>query len=170
MGRLRGCLGCAVRMRRQAGSTRLNSYAGLGGGISVRTAALTSGCNHLADHMSRCSLEAACDAFGTHSAVMLLRTAFYGARRFDDLVQRAGVSLMIGAQRLKELVSADLLIKRLYYQSENRPIRIRADRVGSADTVRDRRADALWIRNRCCLPGTRSRLATAAVSYLQIRS
>ena len=80
--------------------------------------ALTSGCNHLADHMSRCPMEVAWDVLGTRSAVLLLREAFYGARRFDDLVERAGVSTMIGAQRLKELVSAGLLIKLPYYQSE----------------------------------------------------
>ena len=63
-------------------------------------------------------MEVAWDVLGTRSAVLLLREAFYGARRFDDLVERAGVSTMIGAQRLKELVSAGLLIKLPYYQSE----------------------------------------------------
>ena len=50
--------------------------------------------------------------------MLLLREAFYGARRFDDLVERANVSTMIGSARLKELVSAGLMAKVPYYQSE----------------------------------------------------
>ncbi|MDT5105110.1 MAG: hypothetical protein QOI25_2623 [Mycobacterium sp.] len=41
----------------------------------------------------------------------LLREAFYGARRFDDPVSRAGLSSMAGSARPKEFVSAGLMVK-----------------------------------------------------------
>jgi len=77
-------------------------------------------CKMLKDSSSHYLIETALDVLGTRSAMLLLTEAFCGARRFDDLVERAGVSTMIGAQRLKELVSAGLLTKLPYYQSEKR--------------------------------------------------
>ena len=64
------------------------------------------------------SLERALELIGTRSAMTLLREAFYGARRFDDLVSRAGLSSMAASARLKEFVAAGLMVRRPY-QSPN---------------------------------------------------
>lgn len=63
-----------------------------------------------------CPMERALKLIGTRSAMVLLREAFYGARRFEDLVRRAGVTEQIGATRLKQLVAAGLMDKRPYRQ------------------------------------------------------
>ncbi|WP_405970596.1 helix-turn-helix transcriptional regulator [Streptomyces sp. NBC_00988] len=60
-------------------------------------------------------MERALALIGTRSAMTLLREAFYGATRFDDLVRRAGVTPAIGSQRLREMVDNGLL-KREPYQ------------------------------------------------------
>jgi DNA-binding HxlR family transcriptional regulator len=39
-----------------------------------------------------CPTERALQLIGTHSAMVLLREAFFGGRRFDDLARRAGVT------------------------------------------------------------------------------
>lgn len=59
-------------------------------------------------------METALELIGTRSAMTLLREAFLGARRFDDLVARAGLSSMTASVRLKEFVAAGLMYKRPY--------------------------------------------------------
>ncbi|BBZ31107.1 hypothetical protein MMAD_54020 [Mycolicibacterium madagascariense] len=62
-------------------------------------------------------MEVALELIGTRSAMTLLREAFLGARRFDDLVARAGLSSMTASVRLKEFVAAGLMYKRPYQAS-----------------------------------------------------
>src|ERR1700753_1107547 len=64
----------------------------------------------------RCSIERALDLVGTRSALLLLREAFLGARRFEDLVRRAGLTDTVAAKRLKQLVSDDLLTQQPYQE------------------------------------------------------
>jgi DNA-binding HxlR family transcriptional regulator len=59
-------------------------------------------------------MEHALQLIGTHSAMVLLREAFWGASRFDDLARRAGVTEQIAAKRLRQLVDAGLMEKRPY--------------------------------------------------------
>jgi DNA-binding HxlR family transcriptional regulator len=61
-----------------------------------------------------CPMECALQLIGTHSAMVLLREAFLGGRRFDDLARRAGVTEQIAAKRLRQLVDAGLLAKQPY--------------------------------------------------------
>ncbi len=61
-----------------------------------------------------CPMEHALQLIGTHSAMVLLREAFWGGRRFDDLARRAGVTEQIAAKRLKQLVDSGLLAKQPY--------------------------------------------------------
>jgi DNA-binding HxlR family transcriptional regulator len=61
-----------------------------------------------------CPMERALDVIGTRSAMVLLREAFFGGRRFDDLARRAGVTEQIAAKRLRQLVDAGLLVKQPY--------------------------------------------------------
>lgn len=67
-----------------------------------------------------CPMERALDLIGTHSAMVLLREAFLGGRRFDDLAQRAGVTEQIAAKRLRQLLDAGLLAKQPYRQPGQR--------------------------------------------------
>jgi DNA-binding HxlR family transcriptional regulator len=61
-----------------------------------------------------CPMERALDTIGTRSALVLLREAFYGTRRFEDFAQRAGITEQIAATRLKQLVDAGVLAKQPY--------------------------------------------------------
>lgn len=65
-------------------------------------------------------MERALQLIGTHSAMVLLREAFFGARRFDDLARHAGVTEQIAAKRLRQLVDAGLLEKQPYRQPGQR--------------------------------------------------
>ncbi|SEE35248.1 helix-turn-helix domain-containing protein [Streptomyces sp. KS_5] len=68
----------------------------------------------------RCSIEQALDLVGTRSAMILLREAFSGVRRFDELVRRAGLSDSVAAKRLKELVEHGLFTQEPYRHSGSR--------------------------------------------------
>jgi DNA-binding HxlR family transcriptional regulator len=65
-------------------------------------------------------LERALDLIGTRSAMTLLREVFYGARRFDDLVRRAGVTEAVGSKRLRQLVEAGMLAREPYQEPGQR--------------------------------------------------
>jgi DNA-binding HxlR family transcriptional regulator len=62
-----------------------------------------------------CSIERTLAVIGTRSAMVLLREAFMGGRRFDDLARRTGLSDAVAAQRLKQLV-ADGVMAQVPYQ------------------------------------------------------
>jgi DNA-binding HxlR family transcriptional regulator len=62
----------------------------------------------------RCSIAMAMDVVGTRSAILLLREAFYGATRFDEFVQRIGITETVAAARLRELVDAGVFSKQPY--------------------------------------------------------
>lgn len=57
---------------------------------------------------------------GSRSAFLLLREAFYGSTRFDDLVRLTGFTEAVAAKRLKELVEHGLLEKRPYQEPGKR--------------------------------------------------
>lgn len=59
--------------------------------------------------MENCSIARAFDVIGSRSAVLVLREAFFGARRFDDFVRRVEVGEPAVAARLKELTALGLL-------------------------------------------------------------
>jgi DNA-binding HxlR family transcriptional regulator len=62
-----------------------------------------------------CSIERALGLIGTRSAMVLVREAFYGGRRFDELTRRAGITEAVAAKRLKQLVAGGVL-RRVPYQ------------------------------------------------------
>src|SRR3954447_23276070 len=68
----------------------------------------------------RCSIARTLGVVGTRSAFLLLREAFYGARRFDDFAARAGISEPVAAARLRELVEAGLLEREDYREPGQR--------------------------------------------------
>src|SRR4051794_3667068 len=69
---------------------------------------------------SRCSIDKALGVVGTRSALLLMREAFYGTRRFDDFASRVGITEAVAAARLKELVEAGLLTRRPYREPGQR--------------------------------------------------
>lgn len=67
-----------------------------------------------------CSVAAALEVVGTRSALLMLREAFYGTRRFDDFARRVGVSDAAASARLRVLVDDGLLERRPYRESGQR--------------------------------------------------
>src|ERR1700753_3074921 len=59
-------------------------------------------------------LGAALELVGTRSAMILIREAFYGGRRFDELARRTGLSEAVAAKRLKQLVDDGLMTQQPY--------------------------------------------------------
>jgi DNA-binding HxlR family transcriptional regulator len=56
-----------------------------------------------------CSIARALDVVSTRSGFLLLREAFYGATRFEEFADRAGISEPVAAARLRGLVTHGLL-------------------------------------------------------------
>lgn len=67
-----------------------------------------------------CPMDRTMQLVGNRTAVLLLREAFYGATRFDDLVRRVGVTEAVASQRLRELVAAGVLTKEPYREPGQR--------------------------------------------------
>ncbi|MGW4485106.1 winged helix-turn-helix transcriptional regulator [Amycolatopsis sp. NPDC004368] len=67
-----------------------------------------------------CKIERALELVGTRSAMILLREAFYGGRRFDELTRRTGLSDAVAAKRLKQLVDDGLLRQQPYREPGSR--------------------------------------------------
>jgi DNA-binding HxlR family transcriptional regulator len=68
----------------------------------------------------RCTIAKALEVISTRSAFLILREAFYGTTRFDDLAQRAGISEPVTAARLRELVAEGLLEREEYREPGQR--------------------------------------------------
>jgi DNA-binding HxlR family transcriptional regulator len=56
-----------------------------------------------------CPIARTFEALSTKTAYLLLREAFYGATRFEEFVERTGVSEPVAAARLRELVDEGML-------------------------------------------------------------
>lgn len=82
-----------------------------------------------------CPIARTFEAVGTKSAFMILREAFYGATRFEEFVQRTGLSEPAVAARLRELSDEGLL--------EKFPYREPAQRVRSGYRLTDKGGELL---------------------------
>ena len=69
---------------------------------------------------TRCSIDAALSVVSTRSAMLILREAFYGARRFEEFVARVGITEAVAAARLRELTEAGLLRREPYQEPGQR--------------------------------------------------
>ena len=69
---------------------------------------------------TRCSIDAALQVVSTRSAMLILREAYYGTRRFDDFVSRVGITEAVAAARLRELTEAGLLRREPYREPGRR--------------------------------------------------
>lgn len=83
----------------------------------------------------RCPIDRTLQIVGSRSALLLLREAFYGTSRFDDLARLTGFSQAVTAKRLKELVEHDLL--------QHRPYRDPGQRTRSEYVLTERGRDLL---------------------------
>jgi DNA-binding HxlR family transcriptional regulator len=88
-----------------------NGVVALDGPLSDRSAWSAHG---------RCSIGRAMEVVGTRSAMLLMREAFYGTRRFDDFATRVGITEAVAAKRLRELVDAGLLERTPYQEPGQR--------------------------------------------------
>lgn len=69
---------------------------------------------------TRCSIDAALSLVSTRSAMLILREAYYGARRFEEFVSRVGITEAVAAARLRELTDAGLLRREPYQEPGQR--------------------------------------------------
>ena len=70
--------------------------------------------------MTNCSIARAMDIVGSRSAMLIMREALLGTRRFDDFVRRVGIGEPAMAARLRELVAAGLLERTPYREQGQR--------------------------------------------------
>lgn len=68
-----------------------------------------------------CSIQKTLDVIGEKWTVLILREAFNGVRRFDQMRDHVGVSDPILADRLRKLVAAGVLEARPYREEGQRP-------------------------------------------------
>ena len=80
-----------------------------------------------------CSIAQSLEVVGEWWTLLILRDAFFGVRRFDDFVERLGISRNILTHRLERLVAADILERRPYDEAH-----------GRADYVLTDKGRALW--------------------------
>ena len=62
----------------------------------------------------QCSIAQSLEIVGEWWTLLILRDAFLGVRRFDDFVERLGISRNVLTNRLDTLVDADVLERRPY--------------------------------------------------------
>lgn len=68
----------------------------------------------------RCTIAKALEVVSTRSAFLILREAFYGTTRFDDFVERVGLSEPATAKSLRRLVEQGLLERSDYREPNQR--------------------------------------------------
>lgn len=61
-----------------------------------------------------CPIERTIELVGSRPAMLVLREAYYGTRRFDDFVDRVDVAPATAASHLRALIDAGLLERRPY--------------------------------------------------------
>jgi DNA-binding HxlR family transcriptional regulator len=68
----------------------------------------------------RCPIDRTMQLVGTRSAVLLMREALFGTSRFDDFVARTDLTEAVVAARLRDLVTAGLLVREPYREPGQR--------------------------------------------------
>jgi len=69
---------------------------------------------------ANCAIGAAVEIFGDRASFLVLREAFNGVRRFEDMQRRTGIPRQVLSDRLTRLVSEGLLRKVPYQQAGQR--------------------------------------------------
>jgi DNA-binding HxlR family transcriptional regulator len=68
----------------------------------------------------RCPIEQTMKVVGSRNAMLILREAFYGTTRFEDFIDRVGMSSATASSNLKALTGAGLLTRRPYQEDGDR--------------------------------------------------
>ena len=72
-------------------------------------------------HISRCTLAASFDFLGDRWSLLILRSALFGVRRYDDFHKELGIPRSVLSARLKQLVAAGLMVPKTYKEEGSRP-------------------------------------------------
>jgi DNA-binding HxlR family transcriptional regulator len=72
-------------------------------------------------HISRCTLAASFDFLGDRWSLLILRSALFGVRRYDDFHTEIGIPRTVLADRLKRLVASGLMVRQDYKSDGSRP-------------------------------------------------
>jgi len=72
-------------------------------------------------HISRCTLAASFDFLGDRWSLLILRSALFGVRRYEDFHTELGIPRTVLADRLKRLVAAGLMSRHDYKVAGSRP-------------------------------------------------
>lgn len=72
-------------------------------------------------HISRCTLAASFDFLGDRWSLLILRSALFGVRRYDDFHKELGIPRTVLAARLKRLVEAGVMVPTEYREQGRRP-------------------------------------------------
>ncbi|AZI37702.1 putative HxlR family transcriptional regulator [Caenibius tardaugens NBRC 16725] len=72
-------------------------------------------------HISRCTLAASFEFLGDRWSLLILRSALFGVRRYEDFHIELGIPRTVLADRLKRLVSAGLMVRHDYKVAGSRP-------------------------------------------------
>jgi DNA-binding HxlR family transcriptional regulator len=67
-----------------------------------------------------CSIAQSLEIIGEWWTLLILRDSFFGIRRFDDFVERLGISRNVLANRLDTLVDAGILERHTYDEARSR--------------------------------------------------
>jgi DNA-binding HxlR family transcriptional regulator len=70
--------------------------------------------------VQNCPMARTFEVLGTKSSYLIMREAFYGATRFEEFVERTGISEPVAASRLRELTDEGLLEKVPYQEPGQR--------------------------------------------------
>lgn len=68
----------------------------------------------------QCPIEHAMGVVGSRTAMLLMREAFYGTRRFDDFVERLEIAPATASAHLRTLTDAGLLARSRYQEQGER--------------------------------------------------
>lgn len=68
----------------------------------------------------RCPIEQTMKVVGSRNAMLIMREAFYGTTRYEDFMNRVGMSSATAASNLKALTAAGLLERRPYQEEGER--------------------------------------------------
>ena len=110
-----------------------------------------------------CSIAQSLEIIGEWWTLLILRDSFLGIRRFDDFVDRLGISRNVLTTRLDTLVDAGLLERRPY-DDASRPLRLPPHRQRTRPVAGDDRAFGNGATNGSSEPATNRCCSSTAIT------
>lgn len=72
-------------------------------------------------HIGNCQLAASFDFLGDRWSLLIVRSALFGIRRFDDFQTELAIPRNVLSVRLKRLVEAGIMVRQSYREAGSRP-------------------------------------------------